>query len=92
MIKIFFIFENFLRIFDRYFNRDVDCIRSFFKKKFDFEADEWPVFTVDTEKKYSLDVAIAASGFSKEHQQEFEKVKFWRESFLAGKLMKLICR
>jgi RIO kinase 2 len=52
----------------------VECIKAWFFKRLGFEAATWPVLNVDTEKKYSLDVAIAASGFSKEDQQEFEKV------------------
>jgi len=59
---------------EMYFNRDVECIKTFFSKRFDFNADTWPIFTVDTEKKYSLDVAISASGFSKENQAEFDRI------------------
>ena len=51
-----------------YFDRDVGCIRIFFKKQYKFEGTEWPSFahvTQDLSKKKSLDVLVEASGFSK---------------------------
>jgi len=47
-----------------YFNRDVNCVRNFFRRRFDFESDEYPIFE-DMERKHSLDVELAASGFTK---------------------------
>lgn len=57
---------------EMYFNRDVQCIRTFFHKKFGFESETYPILSVDTEKKYSLDVQVEASGFTKSEQTEFE--------------------
>lgn len=56
-----------------YFNRDVECIRVFFKRRFQYESLLYPKFKLDTERQFSLDVQVAASGFSKEKQQELEK-------------------
>ncbi|KAI8850262.1 RIO1-domain-containing protein [Chytridium lagenaria] len=50
----------------RYFNRDVDCIRTFFRRRFQYESTIYP--------KFQLDIEVAASGFSRSHQDEFEKV------------------
>lgn len=56
-----------------YFNRDVECIRVFFKRRFQYESLLYPKFKLDTERQFSLDVQVAASGFTKEKQQELEK-------------------
>lgn len=55
-----------------YFERDVNCIREFFKKRFSFESVLFPTFS-DIQKEDSLDLQTAASGFSKEIRQEFEE-------------------
>jgi RIO kinase 2 len=55
-----------------YFNRDVDCIRTFFKRRFGYEATTYPRFAVDTEREVDLDVQVAASGFTKQLQAELE--------------------
>jgi len=51
-----------------YFDRDVKCMRDFFKRRFDFESDTYPKFS-DIERVSSLDVEVNASGFSKEIQE-----------------------
>ncbi|KAG0000028.1 hypothetical protein BGZ80_006443 [Entomortierella chlamydospora] len=56
-----------------YFNRDVECIRVFFKRRFQYESLLYPKFKLDTERQFALDVQVAASGFTKEKQQELEK-------------------
>ncbi|KAG0356060.1 RIO1 family-domain-containing protein [Gamsiella multidivaricata] len=56
-----------------YFNRDVECIRVFFKRRFQYESLLYPKFKLDTERQFSLDVQVAASGFTKEKQMELEK-------------------
>lgn len=56
-----------------YFNRDVECIRTFFKKRFQYESLLYPKFRLDTERQFDLDVQVAASGFTKKQQQELEK-------------------
>ncbi|PRP78245.1 hypothetical protein PROFUN_02222 [Planoprotostelium fungivorum] len=57
---------------EMYFNRDVNCIRIFFEKKFGYVGAEYPVFNVDTEREFSLDVQVAASGFSSEDAKKLD--------------------
>ena len=56
-----------------YFDRDVQCIRDFFRRRFDFETDVYPKF-VDIQRLHSLDNEVRASGFSKELEKQFEEV------------------
>jgi RIO kinase 2 len=56
-----------------YFNRDVNCVRTFFSRKFHFDAQEWPEFE-DIEKLYDLDVELEASGFTKQMRLDLNKV------------------
>ncbi|KAI8906802.1 RIO1 family-domain-containing protein [Gorgonomyces haynaldii] len=58
---------------EMYFNRDVECIRQFFRKRFRYESKVYPKFKRDTERQFSLDVQVAASGFTKRQQEELEK-------------------
>ncbi|CAG8569392.1 16834_t:CDS:10, partial [Dentiscutata erythropus] len=55
-----------------YFNRDVECIRTFFKRRFNYESTLYPKFKLDISREFSLDVQVAASGFTKKYQQELE--------------------
>lgn len=56
-----------------YFNRDVECIRTFFKRRFHYESSLYPRFqsTVTEESQgkdgtgFRLDVMVAASGFGR---------------------------
>ncbi|KAI8871095.1 RIO1-domain-containing protein [Ramicandelaber brevisporus] len=50
---------------EEYFNRDVMCIRRFFKTKFGYEATVWPRFKLDVERQFDLDIQTAASGANK---------------------------
>ncbi|OCT98564.1 hypothetical protein XELAEV_18010803mg [Xenopus laevis] len=54
-----------------YFDRDVKCIRDFFLKRFNYESELYPTFK-DIQRECSLDVEIAASGFTKEMQEDDE--------------------
>ncbi|KAJ2855733.1 Serine/threonine-protein kinase rio2 [Coemansia erecta] len=56
-----------------YFNRDVDCIRTFFKRRFNYESVLYPKFGLDSNKEFDLDVQVAASGFTKKDQSQLEK-------------------
>lgn len=51
-----------------YFDRDVQCMRDFFRRRFNFESESVPKFS-DIKKVNSLDVQVNASGFSKEIQE-----------------------
>ncbi|KAJ9069633.1 Serine/threonine-protein kinase rio2, variant 2 [Entomophthora muscae] len=59
-----------------YFNRDVQCIRTFFRKRFNYESTLYPKFTTDVNKEFDLDVEVSASGFVKKHQKILEEVIF----------------
>ena len=56
---------------DMYFNRDVECIHTFFNKRFGLVSDYWPELT-DIIKKNDLDTQVSASGFSKELDKELQ--------------------
>ncbi|CAF1026118.1 unnamed protein product [Adineta steineri] len=56
-----------------YFDRDVQCIRDFFRRRFQFETDVYPKFA-DIKRLHSLDNDVRASGFSKELERQFEEV------------------
>ncbi|KAI8974334.1 RIO1 family-domain-containing protein [Pilobolus umbonatus] len=55
-----------------YFNRDVECIRTFFRRRFGYESVLYPRLTKDVEREFSLDVQVAASGFTKKMQKDLE--------------------
>ncbi|KAJ2745218.1 Serine/threonine-protein kinase rio2, partial [Coemansia sp. BCRC 34490] len=57
-----------------YFNRDVGCIRIFFKRRFGYESALYPKFGLDSNKEFDLDVQVAASGFTKKDQMQLEKM------------------
>ncbi|KLO20210.1 RIO1-domain-containing protein [Schizopora paradoxa] len=58
-----------------YFNRDVECIRTFFRRRFRYESVLYPRFrsTLDegdeNGENFKLDVVVAASGFGNKEQQ-----------------------
>ncbi|NWS45587.1 RIOK2 kinase, partial [Probosciger aterrimus] len=52
-----------------YFDRDVNCIKEFFKKRFNYESEVFPEFK-DVRRECSLDREIAASGYTKEIQED----------------------
>ncbi|RKP23151.1 RIO1 family-domain-containing protein, partial [Syncephalis pseudoplumigaleata] len=58
-----------------YFNRDVECIRTFFRRRFNYESMLYPKFKLDVNKEFDLDVQVAASGFTKKQQRELEEMQ-----------------
>ncbi|KAF9785510.1 RIO1-domain-containing protein [Thelephora terrestris] len=70
-----------------YFNRDVECIRTFFRRRFRYESNLYPRFrsTInrkdgeggakegDDDEDFRLDVVVAASGFKHSEQQVLEE-------------------
>ena len=56
-----------------YFNRDVQCIRTFFKRKFDINCSTYPSMG-DVARKYDLDIELEASGFTKQMMKDLNKV------------------
>jgi RIO kinase 2 len=59
---------------EMYFDRDIECIHVFFEKRFSVTSEFWPSLD-DIVKTKSIDVQLAASGFSKEQQEEFERIQ-----------------
>lgn len=60
---------------DILFDRDVNCVRRFFRKRFRFESEEYPIFakvmeTVRQDESERLDVLSRASGFNKSLEQD----------------------
>jgi RIO kinase 2 len=69
--------------FPRYFNRDVECIRTFFRRRFQYESALYPRFKStlkDNENgasgvDFRLDVVVAASGFKRRDMQILDEVR-----------------
>ncbi|KAK3610256.1 hypothetical protein CHS0354_022317 [Potamilus streckersoni] len=55
-----------------YFNRDVQCIRDFFAKRFHYESELYPKFS-DIRRENDLDVEVAASGFTRDMANSFDE-------------------
>lgn len=55
-----------------YFDRDVQCITTFFRRRFDYESELYPKFS-DVKRLHNLDVDNAVSGFSKEQKDELHE-------------------
>ncbi|KAG8192209.1 hypothetical protein JTE90_009969 [Oedothorax gibbosus] len=55
-----------------YFDRDVTCIRDFFKKRFNYESELYPTFQ-EISREDTLDLTTCASGYSKEIQEDLEE-------------------
>lgn len=56
-----------------YFDRDVECVRSFFMKRFGFVCDFVPDFDEDVHRESTLDKEVSASGFTKKDELELEE-------------------
>lgn len=68
---------------DYYFDRDVQGVRQFFKKRFGFHGAAFPVLGRDIARKYNLDVQIEASGFSKAEEEDFNSLSQQQASFMS---------
>jgi RIO kinase 2 len=71
---------------NRYFNRDVECIRTFFKRRFRYESALYPRFTSTIVaggdkpqgSDFRLDVVVAASGFKNNDMRTLEQVSSYQ--------------
>lgn len=82
-----------IKLVSRYFNRDVECIRTFFKRRFRYESSLYPRFRKTLEDpeqgpSFKLDVMVEASGFGKKDMKVLEEVGciwalFLCDSFIA---------
>ena len=63
---------------NRYFNRDVECIRTFFRRRFRYESQLYPRFRKTVEDSgqasFKLDVMVEASGFGRKEMKALEEV------------------
>jgi len=57
---------------DMYFDRDVQCVRDFFLRRFNFESEIYPKFD-DVRRLHDLDKQVLASGFTKDMEKEFQE-------------------
>ena len=60
-----------------YFERDVECIRTFFRKRFRYVSEAYPKFETDCVSDVNLAVLInvEASGFDHKMQKKLEKLQ-----------------
>ena len=64
-----------------YFNRDVECLRLFFERRYGFQASSVPTLADCTTRIMELDKLAAASGFSKDDASAFEEaMDFYRDN------------
>ncbi|KAI0660435.1 RIO1 family-domain-containing protein [Cubamyces menziesii] len=63
-----------------YFNRDVECIRRFFRRRFRYESSIYPRFRTikdeksgDASEEWHLDLVVAASGYNQGEQKVLEE-------------------
>ena len=56
-----------------YFERDVNCIRTYFLKKFKYETDDYPKFFKERKVDLDKDLSASGSGFSAKQKAEFER-------------------
>ncbi|EFA00769.1 serine/threonine-protein kinase RIO2 [Tribolium castaneum] len=57
---------------EMYFNRDVNCIKTFFKKRFGYESELYPKFS-DIERTDALDAEVLCSGFTKDMAKDINR-------------------
>ncbi|KAL6258563.1 hypothetical protein P5V15_010518 [Pogonomyrmex californicus] len=55
---------------EAYFERDVNCIRDFFKRRFGYESELYPTFQ-DVLREDCIDTEVKASGFVRQIEKEF---------------------
>ncbi|MFH4974246.1 hypothetical protein AB6A40_000955 [Gnathostoma spinigerum] len=56
-----------------YFDRDVECIQNFFRRRFLYESESYPKFC-DVVRKHVLDVQLEASGFTKQMAKDLHAI------------------
>lgn len=76
---ILFYAPNFLLLFS-YFDRDVCCVREFFKKRFGYESDEYPKFS-DLERDDEIDTEVACSGYKRTKDVDNELLEVIERGF-----------
>lgn len=57
-----------------FFDRDVECIRVFFERRFNFKGKNFPRFH-EVVRTHTLDAEVSASGFDKDDAKEFNELQ-----------------
>lgn len=57
-----------------YFDRDVECVRTFFRRRFGFVVERVPTLRSHVVRSETLDVELAASGWTQLMADDFEKL------------------
>lgn len=68
----------------RFFERDVNCVREYFRRRFGYECAGFPSFD-DLTRDDNLDVEVSCSGFTKEMERDILQVCF--RSFIVGEAL-----
>ena len=58
-----------------YFDRDVQGVVDFFKRKFEFTSVEPVPKLSDVERRHNMDIELAASGYNKKIEEEMEQME-----------------
>jgi len=56
-----------------FFDRDVACLRDFFRRRFDFESEDYPKFS-DIARVDAIDAEVSASGITRYFTSSFVRV------------------
>lgn len=64
---------------EMFFNRDVSCVRDFFKKRFNYESETYPKFS-DIERMDTLDAEVLCTGFTKQMAKDMNVQLGFEES------------
>lgn len=52
-----------------FFDRDVACLRDFFRRRFDFESDSFPAFS-EVNRVDAVDAEVSASGITRQMEKD----------------------
>ena len=52
-----------------FFDRDVTCLRDFFRRRFNFESEDFPVFS-EVHRVDAIDAEVSASGITREMEKD----------------------
>ena len=58
-----------------FFDRDVTCLRDFFRRRFNFESETFPVFS-EVHRVDAIDAEVSASGITREMEKDLVGLLF----------------
>ena len=59
-----------------FFDRDVACLKDFFRRRFNFESESVPVFS-DVRRVDAIDAEVSASGITREMEKDLVKMIYF---------------